>query len=171
MIRRLPLVADAPQKLMQIGDLARETGKTVRAIHLYEELGLLKPAARSKGRYRLYDDDALVRIRFIAKLQQMGFSLSDIQVVVRGWERSLSAPHAMVKVRETYRRKLDEARAQIARLATLERELEASLVYLDGCEVCDPDRLITACTRCDVHDAGKKVPELVAGLHATLLPH
>ncbi|MEO7113867.1 MAG: MerR family DNA-binding transcriptional regulator, partial [Polyangiaceae bacterium] len=46
------------QALMQVGDLARESGKTVRAIHLYEELELLRPAARSKGRYRLYTKDA-----------------------------------------------------------------------------------------------------------------
>src|SRR5688572_22226370 len=65
--------------LMQVGDLARESGKTVRAIHLYEELGLLKPAARSKGRYRLYSSEALTRIRWIGKLQDMGFSLTDIQ--------------------------------------------------------------------------------------------
>ena len=41
--------------LIRIGDLARLTGKTVRAIHLYEELGLLKPATRSSGGFRLYD--------------------------------------------------------------------------------------------------------------------
>src|SRR5262245_33587781 len=66
-------------ELMQVGDLAKEAGKTVRAIHLYEELNLLKPAARSKGRYRLYSRDALTRIRWIGKLQDMGFSLTDIQ--------------------------------------------------------------------------------------------
>src|SRR5215468_5853870 len=55
--------ADADESdLMQVGDLAKEAGKTVRAIHLYEELNLLKPAARSKGRYRLYNRDALTRI-------------------------------------------------------------------------------------------------------------
>ena len=35
--------------LLKVGELARRTGKTVRAIHLYEELGLLTPAVRSKG--------------------------------------------------------------------------------------------------------------------------
>ena len=60
---------DARQRrdLRQIGDLARETGKTVRAIHLYEELGLLTPAGRSKGRFRLYGAESRVRIRWIAK--------------------------------------------------------------------------------------------------------
>ena len=75
---RLPLHRPT-EDLMQIGDLAREAGKTVRAIHLYEELGLLTPAARSKGRYRLYGPEALTRIRWIGKLQDMGFSLGDIQ--------------------------------------------------------------------------------------------
>ena len=46
--------------IMQVGDLARESGKTVRAIHLYEELSLLKPTSRSKGGYRLYSAEALV---------------------------------------------------------------------------------------------------------------
>ena len=72
---------------MQIGDLAREAGKTVRAIHLYEELGLLTPAARSKGRFRLYGAEALTRIRWIGKLQELGFSLGDIQTIVREGER------------------------------------------------------------------------------------
>src|SRR5947209_6490882 len=98
--------------LIQIGDLARETGKTVRAIHLYEELGLLAPAARSKGRFRLYGRDALVRIRWIARLQEMGFSLGDIRTVVREWERIQSAPGAMKGMREVYARKLEETREQ-----------------------------------------------------------
>jgi DNA-binding transcriptional MerR regulator len=156
---------------MQVGDLARESGKTVRAIHLYEELALLKPAARSKGRYRLYDDDALLRIRFIGKLQDMGFSLGEIQDIVGDWEKSHSAPHAMVRMRKLYEKKLEETRAAAKRLQALEHELQASLTYLDTCEVCDPERLITACTNCDLHDCNHPAPELVAGLHATVLPH
>src|SRR5579859_2227124 len=80
------------RQLLQIGDLAREAGKTVRAIHLYEELGLLAPAARSKGRFRLYGSEALIRIRWIGQLQELGFSLGDIQTIVREWEHVESAP-------------------------------------------------------------------------------
>ena len=84
----------------------------MRAIHLYEELGLLTPAARSKGRYRLYGREALVRIRWIGKLQDMGFSLGDIQTIVREWERTSSAPGAMETMREVYEQKLEETREQ-----------------------------------------------------------
>src|ERR1700722_18538821 len=92
--------------LMQIGDLARESGKTVRAIHLYEELDLLKPAARSKGRFRLYGREALVRIRWISKLQDLGFSLTDIQAVAKDFDQAVdggSASVAMSRMRELYR--------------------------------------------------------------------
>lgn len=152
--------------LMQIGDLARETGKTVRAIHLYEELGLLTPAARSKGRFRLYGSEALVRIRWIGKLQEMGFSLGDIQTIVREWEQVEGAPSAMKRMREVYARKLEETREQKRRLEALERELQASLHYLDTCDVCDPQRLLSECDCCDLHDKEADVPELVLGFRA-----
>lgn len=161
-------IDDARQRrsLMQIGDLARETSKTVRAIHLYEELGLLAPAARSKGRFRLYGPEALLRIRWIGKLQEMGFSLADIQTVVRQWERVESAPGAMKRMREVYERKLEETREQKRRVAALEHDLEASLQYLDTCDVCDPQRLLSACDSCDLHDKEANVPELVLGFRA-----
>jgi MerR family transcriptional regulator, copper efflux regulator len=158
------------RELMQIGDLARETGKTVRAIHLYEELGLLTPAARSKGRFRLYTREALMRIRWIGKLQGMGFSLGDIQTIVREWERVESAPNAMKRMREVYARKLEETREQRRRLEALEHELAASLDYLDTCDVCDPQRLLSACSCCDLHDKELDVPELVLGFRATRQP-
>ncbi len=154
------------RQLMQIGDLARDTGKTVRAIHLYEELGLLTPAARSKGRFRLYGREALVRIRWIGKLQEMGFSLGDIQTIVREWERVEGAPGAMKRMRQVYARKLEETREQKRRLEALEHDLQASLRYLDTCDVCDPQRLLSECDCCDLHDKETDVPELVLGFRA-----
>jgi len=161
---------EAPTRLMQIGDLAKETGRTVRAIHLYEELGLLTPAARSKGRYRLYGPESLVRIRWIGRLQEMGFSLGDIQTVVREWERIESAPGATRRMREVYARKLEETREQKRRLEQLEHEIQASIEYLDTCAaVCDPERLVGACSCCDLHEKHQRdvtVPELVQGFRA-----
>jgi DNA-binding transcriptional MerR regulator len=158
---RLPLVS------LLVGDVARETGKTVRAIHLYEELGLLRPIGRSKGGYRLYASDAPLRIRWIQKLQDMQFSLTDIQTVVRDWEESGSAPHAMTKMRAVYTKKLAETRAHLKKLERLSHELQKSLEYLDTCDVCEPDRLLSTCNACDHHDCQPSdVPELVSGFHA-----
>ena len=58
----LPPISVDQLVLLKIGELARRTGKTVRAVHLYEELGLLAPAVRSKGGFRLYHGRAVTRI-------------------------------------------------------------------------------------------------------------
>lgn len=153
------------ERLLQVGDIAKATGKTVRAIHHYEEVGLLRPHARSKGRYRLYDHAALTRVRWIGKLHDLGLSLSQIQQIVTNWESSSSAPGAMSRIRDVYQQKLEEVRGQIANLAALERELVASIAYLDACDACDPAELVAACTNCNLHDRSQAEPELVAGIH------
>ncbi|MCS6898458.1 MAG: MerR family transcriptional regulator [Myxococcales bacterium] len=152
--------------LMQVGELAKAAGRTVRAIHLYEELGLLRPHGRSKGKYRLFDREALVRVRWIGKLQELGLTLGQIQGIVREWEQAPSAPGAMKLMRSTYRAKLAETRVQIARLRALEAELAASLNYLETCDTCDPARLLGACSCCELHEEEQQAPELVAGFHA-----
>ena len=75
------LDVDAPPSvpLLRIQQVAADVGLTTRSIRYYEELGLLKPAARSEGSYRLYDDDDLERLRFIKGLRDdAGFSLAEI---------------------------------------------------------------------------------------------
>lgn len=164
---RLPVLVQEtdPDGLLRVGDLAKETGKTVRAIHLYEELGLLRPHSRSKGRYRLFGRDAVIRARWISKLQELGLSLNDIRTVIKEWE-DLSAPGAMSRMRDVYRRQLDETRSQLKRLRSLEAELAASLSYLETCGTCDPGELISSCSHCSRHGHDNQAPELVAGLSA-----
>src|SRR5438105_2246850 len=81
-------VAAQAEELLQVGELAREVGKTVRAIHHYESLGLLTPHKRSKGRFRLYAHDAVARVRWIVKLGELGMSLGEIQQIFALWEQS-----------------------------------------------------------------------------------
>ena len=171
-VHRLHVLDDAPapqreDELLQVGELARACGKTVRAIHHYENLGLLAPHKRSKGRYRLYAPDAVARVRWIGKLHAMGMTLTEIQQILATWEQAPSAPEAMAKMRAVYHDKLREVHAQIARLSALERELHASLQYLDTCETCDPQELVAACSACTVHDKSEHEPDLVAGLYAS----
>src|SRR5260221_11370795 len=67
------------RRLLRINEVAAETGLTTRAIRYYEEMGLLEPAARSDGDYRLYDESDLERLQFIRNLRDdAGFSLAQI---------------------------------------------------------------------------------------------
>jgi DNA-binding transcriptional MerR regulator len=75
--------AAAPDRLLKIHEVAAETGLTPRTIRYYEELGLLEPAARSEGAYRLYDAEDLDRLRFIRGLRDdAGFSLAEIGLLL-----------------------------------------------------------------------------------------
>lgn len=150
-------------RTVRVGDLAKRTGKTVRALHLYEEHGLLAPAQRSSGGYRLYSRDAELRVRWIDKLQQMGFSLTDIKQIVQDVDRSKNAPDAMQRVQDLFRDKLEQTRQQLSRLTALEGELTASLTYLEACDSCETEELLGACAGCARHDCSHKTPELVLG--------
>src|SRR6476660_5462918 len=68
-----------PERLLRINEVAAELGLTTRSIRYYEEVGLLAPAARSDGDYRLYDPSDIDRLRFIKRLRDdAGFSLAQI---------------------------------------------------------------------------------------------
>jgi DNA-binding transcriptional MerR regulator len=145
--------SECAQPLLRVGDLAKMTGKTVRAIHHYEELGLIEPAGRSKGHYRLFDGETPVRIRWIGKLQSLGLSLGEIRGLVRSRQASASALQAAGQLRQMYEEKLVEVRARLSELTALERELQASLSYLDACGTrCTPELGPTDCAQCDRHD-------------------
>ena len=153
-------------KLLKIGDLARKTGKSVRALHLYEELGLLSPTARSQGGFRLYDESASARIRWIELLQDSGFSLHQIQSLLKAWQNTRYGPDAMAEIRQIFEKRLAEARDAITRYQNLERELMGSLEYLSTCQTCRPPRTTQDdCPQCPVDHGMKEEPALVAGFH------
>jgi DNA-binding transcriptional MerR regulator len=153
-----------PPNRLRVGDLAKLTGKTVRALHLYEELGLLRPIERSKGGYRLYGPEAIERVGWIGKLQQIGFSLSEVQELARGLEGTQRGPLAMLRVQKIFAEKLRETRENINRFMALEKDLQQSLAYLEGCFGCEPGELSATCSACGrTHEVPP--PILVSGMH------
>lgn len=149
----------------RIGELARRTGKTVRTLHFYEEMGLLSPSQRTPGGFRLYGLDAEVRIHWIQRLQDLGFSLGEIRDFLHGLQ-ARSAPSAMASLRSFYQEKLRETAEKVQRLARLERELQESLEYLSGCEACSAQEGLGAC-RCrgEQADESRRPPPLVAAVY------
>ena len=150
--------------LLKVGELAKRTGKTVRAVHLYEELGLLTPAVRSKGGFRLYSGKAARRIEWIQKLQDLGFSLTEIKAFLRDWELSDTAPKAMARVREIFSDKLRETKETVARLEHLVGDLTETLAYMDSCRSCEPTHAQSECGTCGIHGHDGQAPLLVEGI-------
>jgi len=157
--------AAQPAQRLRVGDLARQTGKTVRAIHLYEELGLLLPASRSSGGFRLYEPSAVERVRWIDLLHGLGFSLNEMRELSQAWCGAGLAPEAMERLRALFQKKLEESRAAVERQQQLARELEQGLAWLETCRVCTtPASTVVACVGCRQDHGMNHEPALVAGL-------
>jgi DNA-binding transcriptional MerR regulator len=152
-------------KLLRVGELARAVGKSVRAIHLYEELGLLAPVSRSQGGFRLFAEDAVERIAWINKLQVIGFSLPEIQAFIAEFGKAGSGRLATGRVRSMFEEKLARTRETMAQLEIVESDLLDALAYLDSCSSCAtifPPSECGVCTH-QGHAPGS-TPELFAGL-------
>jgi Cu(I)-responsive transcriptional regulator len=63
---------------LTIGKLARQVDLSVETLRYYERRGLIEPQQRSEAGYRLYQPDAVRRLRFIRRAQALGFSLDEI---------------------------------------------------------------------------------------------
>src|SRR4051795_4198828 len=136
----------ADQPLLRIQEVAAEVGATTRAIRYYEEIGLLEPAARSEGDYRLYDASDLERLRFIRSLRDdAGFSLAQINQLLeddaarernRARLRETGDPTErralLLDARERVDRQIEILEAKAARLASMIGEARERRAHLDG---------------------------------------
>ena len=63
---------------MHIGELAENTGLSLRTIRHYDEVGLLKPSGRTEGGFRLYSKEDLSRLLLIRRMKPLGYSLGEM---------------------------------------------------------------------------------------------
>ena len=90
---------------MQIGEIAKKSGVTVRTLQYYDSIGLLKPAEVGESGYRYYDDHSLEELRRILHYKELGFPLRELCAA--------DMPSGRLLAR---RRRLEEERARIERL-------------------------------------------------------
>lgn len=74
---------------LKVGALARRTGLTVRALHHYDEIGLLSPSDRTAAGHRLYAEEDVARLQQIASLKALGLPLEEIKACLTRPEYTL----------------------------------------------------------------------------------
>jgi DNA-binding transcriptional MerR regulator len=62
---------------MQIGEVAQQTGLSLRTIRYYEEMDLVVPSARTAGGFRLYTDSDVARLQLIKRMKPLDFTLEE----------------------------------------------------------------------------------------------
>lgn len=65
-----------------VNEVSKRTGVSVRTLHHYDAIGLLRPTRVTEAGYRLYDDTALVRLHQILLLRELEFPLKDIKAIL-----------------------------------------------------------------------------------------
>jgi len=121
---------------MLIGALAEAAGVGVETIRFYEREGLLPEPPRSRSGYRLYDEGAARRLRFILKAKELGFTLGETRELL---ELRVSDPDACADVAARTRAKIDLIDRRIRELTRV-REVLQELEH-----ACSASRPTTEC--------------------------
>lgn len=114
---------------LRIGDLSRETGMKVVTIRYYETTGLLPKPARSDSGQRLYDADAVARLRFVRRARDLGFPLPRIRELIDLSQHRWTPCAGVDRIAEAH---LAEVEGKIADLQALARELATILASCRG---------------------------------------
>jgi len=99
---------------LTIGGVAKAAGVNVETIRYYQRLKLLEEPARPLGGVRRYAEDAIERVRFIKRAQELGFSLTEIQRLLR-----LGDPQSCGEARALASEKLALVESRVADLQRL----------------------------------------------------
>lgn len=118
--------------MTRVGELARATGLTVRALHHYEQIGILEATARTGAGHRLYGPEAVARLYRLIRLRSLGMSLDQIR-------RTLDDPGSGLD--DALRSHLTAVDDQLAALVAVRTSITTALAHLDHGDAQSPDLL------------------------------
>lgn len=80
-------VVDSTEGMLQIGEVSERVGLSLRSVRFYEESGLLTPAARTEGGFRLYTESQVDRLLLIKRMKPLGFSVEQMRELLSAYDR------------------------------------------------------------------------------------
>jgi len=114
-----------------IGEAAGRSGFSPSALRYYEGIGLVEPSNRTAAGYRLYDDDDLARLAFIARAKNLGCTLDEVNDLVGIWDGEQCGP-VQKRFHDLVTAKLAAAERQIIELTALADQLRQAAGLLAG---------------------------------------
>ena len=139
---------DDADRVWRVGELAADAGVSVRALHHYDEVGLLSPSQRTSAGHRIYTTDDVRRLHRILALRGFGLSLSDVGRVLDGDTGDVT---------DLVRRQIQQAEAQLRAVTAVRDRLRVVLHGLDAAKDPSPQLLL-------------EVMEAMSDLHRRLTP-
>ena len=123
---------------LTIGQLAQRTGANIETVRYYERIGLL-PQALRRGRYRSYDGADVMRLGFVRRSRELGFSIKEIRALL---DLAAGEHECCAEARDLATIHLHDVRSRIADLRRMERVLAEAVRACDlgndaGCPLID----------------------------------
>ncbi len=119
----------ASKNSMTIGRVAKTAGVPASTLRYYEREGLLDAPVRTAAGYRMYDDQAVERLRFIRAAQAVGFTLDDIRTLLR-----LDSHESCGHVQKLLERRIGEVDRKMAELRYVRSALGKALTQCEKSE-------------------------------------
>lgn len=143
----VPPGPDGASTALRIGDLASLARVSADALRYYERRGLLRPSGRRASGYRQYARDAVGVVRFIKQAQALGFSLDEVEELLR-LRSAIGEPTSALEAREVAAAKLSDIDEKVRQLGAL-RDALAGLVA--DCErTCGDGRALADARGCPI---------------------
>jgi len=116
---------------LTVGAVAAATGLPAKTIRYYESIGLVGPARRTGGNYRLYDGRDVMTLRFIERARRLGFSLREVAELLTLWHDRNRASADVRRLAEAQIRRVD---ARLLELQDIRRSLQHLMERCHGDE-------------------------------------
>ena len=110
--------------MLTVGTLAGQCGLSADTIRYYERMGILPPARRGANGYRFFPQEAVQRVGLIQRALEAGFTIADLQRVLRVRDRGGAPCRQVLAIAET---RLIELDARIRALSALRHDLDEAV--------------------------------------------
>jgi DNA-binding transcriptional MerR regulator len=134
--------------VMTIGDLARRAGTTMRTIRYYEERGLIEPVGRTKGGFRLYEEEELRKLHLIRSLQVLDMPLAQVKAFFDKRQRGRTGAEIAPALRGVLQEHLQVMEQRIVQYRAMQDSVRETMEILTTCAQCPYEPGPKVCPSC-----------------------
>lgn len=146
------------KSLLQVGEVARQAGTTIRTVRYYLEQGFIEVSQRSPGGFYLFNTSEVDKVRFIQSLKELGLPLKEIKALYMVRKEKKRGHDAYPLVLERLRNHKKSVEKKIAEYSRLKRELDEAIVLVSECHGCEKEPTRENCLACEIVKKRSSIP-------------
>ena len=146
------------QHMLQVGEVAKKAGTTIRTVRYYMDEGFIEAADRSPGGFYLFEPEVADTVYYIQKLKDAGLALKDIKAIYRARHDSETGHEGHLKVIDRLEAQKALLEQKISDYRFLKSEIEAAIDIAVLCEGCQKAPTRENCGDCRIVRSAKKIP-------------